>query len=63
MSTLLEIANINTTKKAAIDSQSFLAMLTGNSKGKPSRTSTIYNTQRNGFAVRNGKWLYINQNT
>ena len=63
MATILDITNIKTSEKAAMDSHSFLSILTGKSEGEPLRTSTIHNTNRKGFAVRNGKWLYINQST
>ncbi|WP_111708217.1 sulfatase family protein [Lutibacter citreus] len=63
MATILDITKIKTPEKAAMDSQSFLPIIMGKSEGKSLRTSTIHNTQRKRFGVRNGKWLYINFST
>ncbi|QVY66102.1 arylsulfatase [Polaribacter sp. Q13] len=63
MSTILDITKTTIPEKAAMDSQSFLPIILGDSEEKSTRTSTIHNTQRKRFAVRKGKWLFINYTT
>ncbi|GAA4237876.1 arylsulfatase [Postechiella marina] len=60
MSTILDITETATPEKAAMDSQSFLPIILGKLEGEFLRTSTIHNTRKKDFAVRDGKWLYIN---
>ncbi|RTE53917.1 arylsulfatase [Arenibacter aquaticus] len=63
MATLLDITETKIPEKGAIDSQSFLPIITGESNHKHKRTATIHNTNPGRYAVRMGKWLYINYTT
>jgi arylsulfatase A len=63
MSTLMEITQTTIPDKAALDSQSFLSIITADSNTKEVRTTTIHNTYKGRYGVRDGNWLYINAST
>lgn len=45
----------------AQDSYNFLPLLKGHKYNKPLRKATVQNTRANGYVLRQGDWLYINQ--
>lgn len=63
MATLSEVINIKTPDGSAMDSKSFLPILVGEKNQNTIRKSTIHNTYKGMWGVRNGKWLFINKNT
>ncbi|MHA7941565.1 sulfatase family protein [Formosa sp. 3Alg 14/1] len=63
MATLLEITETKIPEQGAIDSQSFLSIITGKPNKNKHRTATIHNTNAGGYAVRQDNWLYINTPT
>lgn len=63
MATLCEVINIKTPEGSAMDSKSFLPILIGEKNQNAIRKSTIHNTYKGMWGVRNGKWLFINKNT
>lgn len=63
MATLLEVTGTEIPKKGAIDSQSFLPIITDKPNKNLERTATIHNTNAGRYAVRKGKWLYVNYST
>ncbi|WP_145246266.1 sulfatase family protein [Aeoliella mucimassa] len=57
MATLAEVVGFDLPDGAAEDSYSQLSMLEG---GSPVRTTLVHNTYRDRYALRDGKWLWIN---
>ena len=63
MATLAEITHITLSKTAAPDSYNLLPLLSGKKYELPLRQATVHNTFKDTYALRQGKWLYINQPT
>ena len=63
MATLAEIVNLKLPEQVAKDSKSLFKLLTGKSYDIPIRKVTIHNTYDRIWGIRQGKWLYINQQT
>ena len=63
MATLLDITKTTIPEKGAMDSKSFLPIITNTPNTASLRTSAIQNTNAEKYAVRKDKWLYINYKT
>ncbi|MFC5051829.1 arylsulfatase [Rubritalea spongiae] len=61
--TFAEMIGYSLSNEEAIDSYNLLPVLTGETYSKPLRVATVQNTSKKGYALRQGDWVYINQNT
>ncbi len=59
MATLAYITNSSLPTNAAPDSYNLTALLKGNSYSSPIREATVHNTNEKIWALRQGKWLYM----
>ncbi|MEQ9285770.1 MAG: arylsulfatase [Cyclobacteriaceae bacterium] len=63
MATIASILKLEIPDKAASDSYDLLPVLMGEKYTSPIREATVHNTFANTWGLRQGKWLYINNNT
>lgn len=63
MTTLAQLTNAEIPEGGAPDSRNFSAVWKGDTPEQPIRKSTVHNTYKNHYALRDGKWLYINSPT
>lgn len=60
MATLASITNTSLPTNAAPDSYNLTPLLKGKAYSSPLREATVHNTYEKIWALRQGKWLYIN---
>ncbi|WOH39491.1 arylsulfatase [Thalassotalea fonticola] len=63
MATLAAITNTKLTKTSAPDSYDISSVLLNHKYSSPIREATVQNTKKGVYALRQGKWLYINHST
>ncbi|MCL4117494.1 UNVERIFIED_CONTAM: hypothetical protein GTU68_042295 [Idotea baltica] len=63
MATISAILDIELPMEAAPDSYNLLSILKNEGISAPMRKATIHNTYEDQWAIRQGKWLYINKPT
>ncbi|MFT4566740.1 MAG: arylsulfatase A [Saprospiraceae bacterium] len=61
MATIAAMLNLELPTKAAPDSYNILPVLKNEKLTSPLREATIHNTNKNIWAIRQGKWLYLNK--
>ncbi|MEX0320883.1 MAG: arylsulfatase [Puniceicoccaceae bacterium] len=63
MATVSEITGIELPEGSAQDSYNLLPLWKGNVYKKPLREATVQNTRKDQYALRKGKWLYMNESS